>query len=152
MDFLIQFLSGYVQDENHLRLVFIALVAAAIFVLGLASTVLVLGLSDPLRRRLDALIGESPQAARRPGALGETLEPVAKYILPRQEHERARNRDRLVYAGYRSPDALTTFYAVKTLLGLGLPLVALMVEFTWFPTLTTTRMAFSTLRSPGSSA
>ena len=139
MDYILELLGNYFQDEAQRRLVFLALTAASIFVFGLALAMLVAGLTDPVRRRL-AHIVEPHHAA---GVHEETtqdkiahlIEPASKFVLPRKEWERSHISAKLVHAGFRHPNALMTFYGIKILLAISLPLITLF--FTrFFPELT----------------
>ena len=70
------------------------------------------------------------------------INPVARYILPQDGEERTRIANNLIHAGYRSEKALPYFYALKTLLALGLPLVVFLAT-RWFPFSTLNTLAFS---------
>lgn len=107
--------------ETSLAVVFIILSAAAVFVfcLGLASTAI--NVTSPLRRRL-AQVGQQDMPATSLAAnIAEFIRPYARHLLPRKDAERSRVARALVHAGYRSPNAMPVFYAVKALLLVVLP-------------------------------
>lgn len=60
------------------------------------------------------------------------LGPVASYVLPQKEMERENMTRKLIRAGFRSPQAIQVFYAIKSLLILVLPMLVLM-SWRWFP-------------------
>jgi len=130
MDYLLDLLSSYFQDEAQRRVVFLILTAAAIFAFGLAISMLVTSLSDPVRRRLAHIVephhSDVVHEDTTQDKLAHFIEPVTKYVLPKQEWERSHISAKLVHAGFRHPNALTTFYAIKTLLALAFPIVILL--------------------------
>ena len=103
-----------------------------IVVLGTAACLLVYGIStlvsgstDPVRKRLVAATAVESAPTRTPLDLGKLVEPVARYVLPQKTEEQASTRLSLVQAGFRAPEALRNFYALKALLALALPLIVL---------------------------
>ncbi len=88
---------------------------------GLAALLLFWGVAavigrrlDPARRRLRQIAGAGDEPAG--DGLGQilsgVLQPVERFVLP-QGAEREGTRQRLLFAGYRSPSAVATFYATK---------------------------------------
>jgi tight adherence protein C len=69
---------------------------------------------DPARRRLDqiAMSGGAAPAANLGQRIARALRPIERYVLP-QGAEREGTQQRLQYAGYRAPSAVSTFYGVK---------------------------------------
>lgn len=110
-------------------LTFVLLIGAAVFAFTLGMTALVLAVSSPLRRRLARLTQddatETPPLAAR---LADLFRPYARYILPRKEGELSKVRRMLVHAGYRSSNAVSVFYGIKSLLLIGLPLLILLIS------------------------
>lgn len=138
MDFLIDMLRPYSSDPETLRMILVAGVAAAVIVFGLGVSYLFLGASDPVRRRVAEIntdsLDESTLTTRKRVSIETMIGPVAEYILPKEEIERSRVTQKLVFAGHRQPNALQTFYAIKTVLCIALPtLVVLASQF--FPAL-----------------
>ena len=126
MEAFFDLLNSYSHDEVVLRRILVALSAATIFILGLGLTGLVMNLTDPLRRRM-GLGGDTRQVKDRLLIRVSTaLGPVASYILPREELERNKMTRQLVRAGFRSPQALQVFYAIKSLMIFALPMAVLM--------------------------
>lgn len=88
---------------------------------GLAALMLFWGLAavigrrlDPARRRLQqiARAGDEPPGDGVGQILSGVLQPVERFVLP-QGAEREGTRQRLLFAGYRSPSAVATFYGMK---------------------------------------
>lgn len=137
MEGLIQILQNTFDDPQTLRLVIVGLVGGTFIIFGLGVGLLVLGAVDPIRRRI-VKDGSRPAVER-----GRTLVwinsavgPVAKYIVPSNEIEKNKMVEKLVHAGYRSPNALQNFYAMKIVLAIVLPCIFLFAS-QWLPELTT---------------
>jgi tight adherence protein C len=112
-------------DAASVQLIVMALAGLTVTVLALGIAFISLGVADPMRRRLTHFHGsEKLEGGRRVFSIDTMLGPVTQYVLPSEELERSRVIAKLSYAGYRSPNALQTFYAIKALLAVGLPLAA----------------------------
>lgn len=123
MEALIDLLRGFVADETALRRAVMVVVSATIFVFGLGVSVLVIALTNPVRRRLGFLAEKQQQPGRLAVRVATAIGPVAAFVLPKEELERNKVQRDLVRAGIRSPQALQVFYAIKTLLAIILPVV-----------------------------
>jgi tight adherence protein C len=135
METLFALLDSYWSDEVIIRRVLVGLSAATIFILGLGLSVLVLNLTDPVRRRLRVADGrpDDPSSKDRITIFMNTaLGPVASYVLPQKDDERDGMKEKLIRAGYRSPQALQVFYVTKSLLVVALPMLV-MLAWRWFP-------------------
>jgi len=125
---------------------FVLLTGGTVFCLGFAIAGVFIRKSDPLKRRLSAAAQRDTSSAtesRKPKRdLTGMIDPVARYILPQDGEERTRIANNLIHAGYRSEKALPYFYALKTLLALGLPLVVFLAT-RWLPFSTLNTLAFS---------
>jgi tight adherence protein C len=134
---LFALLERWIDDPETLRTVVIVMVAGTFVVFGLGLGMLTLGATDPIRRRLG---GNRPELKSEKGRtlvwINTMLGPVSTYVLPQSEIERSRVSERLVHAGFRGPNALQSFYAIKIVLAVTLPAIVLLVT-RWFPNLTT---------------
>ena len=139
MEYILGLLSNYFQDEGQRRLVFLVLTATSIFIFGLALSMLATSLMDPVRRRLANMVEPHHTSAGHEGTaqdkIAHFIGPVAKFVLPKKEWERSHVSAKLVHAGFRHHNALTTFYALKTLLAIVLPVGAMFVVMNYFPEL-----------------
>lgn len=118
MDRLLLLLNEHSQDPTMMRFGLTATVALGVFlfVMGIAYVLFVT--FSPARARLRRVVGESSTKGTSAIArFGNRLEPWAPYILPKKEWERTKTDAQLVHAGFRSRQALTIFYALKTFLG-----------------------------------
>lgn len=125
MDYVFAFLGRLIHDQHTLSMAFIAATGAAVFALGLAVLLILSTLLDPMRARIRALSGGRQQTVPSAASLARQLDPLAQYILPRKIKERSEVEQKLIHAGYRSPNALMVLYSLKTLFAIGLPAAAL---------------------------
>jgi len=118
----VQTFIGHTSTDSWL---FIALAAAAAFALSMGVSALVVGVSDPIRRRLGRLSeGAAPDSFGE--ILSQVMRPLATVLIPRQDWARKRVGRLLVHAGYRSPTALTLFYGVKAIAIVLFPVIVLL--------------------------
>jgi tight adherence protein C len=148
MDQLFTLLASLLEDERLLGFAFMGLIGAAVFAVCLAGMLLVGGLSDPVRQRLKEMGAGKGAVRSQQARLAELVEPVSAYVLPSKEEERSKIRDKLIQSGFRTSAALTVFYAVKTLLALLLPMLAMGV-LALVPGTETSRLIISALLASG---
>ncbi|MBY4675742.1 type II secretion system F family protein [Marinobacterium arenosum] len=122
MDVLLQMISEQLGNERYAHMIFVSLSAAAALIFGLSLTFLISSLSEPFRQRLHALTNnKSGQKENQPsGDILSSIDPLTKHFVPTKKSVLTQVRLRLLNAGYRSPHALKNFYALKTLLTVGL--------------------------------
>lgn len=137
MEFLSQIqimLNELIDNPQLAQMSFMLMLGAAAFTLMLAVTLVVMGLTNPIRRRVQALetqtagagvavdkgeSGKPADVARQlAGTMGHRLMPADKAV-------RSRVQTQLRHAGIYSPGALNTFYGAKLGLTLLLPTVAM---------------------------
>jgi tight adherence protein C len=135
MDSLIAMLQTFTDDPETLRLLVVAVAAGTFVVFGLGVGFLALGLTDPIRRRVNKHVpGPQTDRGRTLVWINTALGPVAKYVLPQNEIERTRVTQKLVHAGFRGPSAVQNLYAMKIVLAIVLPAVVLLAA-QWLPDL-----------------
>jgi tight adherence protein C len=137
MEGLVTLLQQLIDDPQTLRIAVVALVAGTFVVLGLGLGLLVLGATDPIRQRLGK---GTPQPQVQKGRtlvwINSALGPIAKYVLPQSEIERTRVTEKLVHAGFRSPNAVQSYYSIKIVLAVLFPATFLLIS-QWLPSLST---------------
>ena len=150
MERLIALLDVLITDRETLRVAVIFVVSVTFIVFGLGIGYLFLGAADPVRRRL-----RQPKQVTTASEKGRTLVfintmmgPVSRYILPQKEIERSKISAQLVHAGFRSPTAIQTFYAIKIVAAILLPTLVLF-SARWFPELSAGRELFFVLVASG---
>lgn len=136
MDYLIGTLDTVLKDRQLAQLVFVVLMAAAVFCLALAGMFLLSTLFNPVRHRLQNVVVPATGEVSRQGVLTPMIKSLSPFVVPKKEADRSRTRGRLIHAGFRKDNALASFYAIKTLLIVGLPL-AVFFGLRWVPGLNT---------------
>ncbi len=126
MDNAIAFLDSLVPDPEHQRLLIVGVtgVIALLFVIGVVQ--LVSMLTDPARRRLDALAPER-EDGKTSEAFVSWVHRAAHWVLPKKSAERESIQRQLTHAGFRSANAVAVFYGVKTCLAAVLVVISLSV-------------------------
>lgn len=130
METLVELINQQIGNEAYARYVVIGLVAAAALAFGLSLTVLVNGLAAPFRHRVKALTGSHEvkgQTGDSRSNVLSSLDPVTKHLLPGKDWDKSKLHAQLVHAGFRAPNAMSSLYALKVLLCLGLLFIAWMV-------------------------
>ena len=149
MNSLTTLFDGWLANPDSLRILFIVLLGGAILALGLGLSYVLLGSTDPVRRRLATSNGlASPGEGRLLLTVQTLVGPVSEWVLPKSEVERSKITKHLTYAGFRSPIALQVFYCIKAGLILGLPAIVL-VAVQWFPELPTSKVLLFTAMAAG---
>lgn len=148
MEDLLVFLSSIINSQARVRLVFVSLVTLAVFGFGIAIALVLVGASDPLRRRLVRLTGSDAGGTGVGARLARSLQPVSEYVLPTAEKERSHIQSQLMHAGYRASNAMSIFYATKTVLAISLP-AAVLLAAPLFPTIATRQVLFFAVMAAG---
>lgn len=144
MDYLIILLQDALQDERLVRLAFVAMMTLAFFGIGIAITLIVAGASSPIKRRLQLRHAPESRTGKAADSLARSMEPISHYVLPSDEKEQSRVRAQLVHAGYRAQNALSVYYGVKFITGIGLPILVLFLA-PLFPSASTSTIALCTM-------
>lgn len=144
MDSLFQFFQALTSGTSAQRLLFLVGIGATAFLLVLGLSLLTVAAADPVRRRLAAMTTVPRQRGKLAGKVLQVIEPVSRFVLPRREEERGRIVHQLEYAGFRSPNALALFYALKTGLALAL-LLCVLGATQWLPRMSSTSLLFLAL-------
>ncbi len=117
--------------ENRLVLILIIAVAAFMFARGLLAVLS--WAANPARRRLGAVGTVAAEATRDWGSVvTAAVQPFARYVMPSSNKEFGSMQDRLIKAGFQSPDAVAVFYGLKTVLAV-LFFAAYMFASSWLP-------------------
>ncbi|WP_434603230.1 type II secretion system F family protein [Pseudomonas sp. Z4-7] len=131
MDFLLGLFSRFTGSEELARLLFIAVIGLSTVLAAVAVSLLLLGLQDPVQRRL-ALIKRgyagSTAGQEAPGNLQLLLERVGQRFASADPTQVSATQMLLTHAGYRSASAVQMYWAVRLILPLlmiGLALVLL---------------------------
>lgn len=141
MEAALEFLRGLLGSGAGSSMVFVGLAAVTVFVFSLGVSALVMGLADPMRRRLDRLADTHREDTSRAQTIAAILQPLAAYVLPKKDWDRSQVSRQLVHAGFRAPGAVTVYYATRALLLILLP-VSVLLASRWLPEVPTAKIMF----------
>lgn len=136
MEAIISLFESYLSDEVILRRTVVIVVAVIIFILGIGLSVIFLGVTNPIRRRLHMINETEENKGALSLRIATAVGPIASFILPKEDLERDKVKRDLYRAGFHSPQALQVFYALKAVLTVGFALIALVVS-RFLPSVTT---------------
>lgn len=117
MDYLLSLLNSAVGDPQLARLLFVVAVALSAVLALVTVALLVIGLQDPVQRRLGVLKRAHAlggQAA--PSSLQLMLEQVGERFAGNTDWQKSPTRLLLVHAGFRQPSAAQAYWAARLLL------------------------------------
>jgi len=130
MDFLLGLFSRFTGNEELARLLFVTVIGVSTVLAAGAVMLMMLGLQDPVQRRL-ALIkrGYAGSAAGQeaPGNLQLLLERVGQRFASADTAQTSATQTLLTHAGYRSASAVQMYWAVRLMLPLVMIGVALLL-------------------------
>ncbi|WP_260963297.1 type II secretion system F family protein [Pseudomonas citri] len=131
MDYLLGLFSRFTGNEEAARLMFTAVVGLSAMLAVVAVLMLVLGLQDPVQRRL-ALIkrghsGHGAAAQEMPGNLQLLLERVGQRFASSDLARTSATQTLLTHAGYRSVSAVQVYWAVRLMVPLMLLAIAVLL-------------------------
>ncbi|ALI09008.1 MULTISPECIES: type II secretion system F family protein [Pseudomonas] len=130
MDFLLGLLSRLTGNEELARLLFIAAIGLSTVLAAVALLLLMLGLQDPVQRRL-ALIKRgyagSTVGQEAPSNLQLLLERIGQRFASTDQAHTSATQTLLTHAGYRSASAVQMYWAVRLMLPLLLVGIALLL-------------------------
>ena len=124
MEYLIQFIDSLWQNSNFTRTAILGIIAITVVLMTISLSLIVVGVMNPIRRRLSSIANEKANERETKGSFKKMAESAQPLTLPKKQETRQTQLD-LIRAGYRSPSALSTFYAIKLLLALLLPGIVL---------------------------
>jgi tight adherence protein C len=128
MDAILNTVQGFLGQGSAATSIFIVLAAGAAFALAMGVSAFVMGVFDPLRKRLSKVGSDDSEIATLADRMSEGLRPLANLIGPKKERERKRVGRLLMHAGYRSQNAHTLYFGVKALTILLLPCAVLLAS------------------------
>ncbi|AEA70489.1 MULTISPECIES: type II secretion system F family protein [Pseudomonas] len=130
MDFLLGLLSRFTGNEELARLLFVTVVGVSTVLAVVALMLLMLGLQDPVQRRL-ALIKRgyagNTVGQEAPSNLQLLLERVGQRFASTDQAHTSATQTLLTHAGYRSASAVQMYWAVRLMLPLLMVGVALLL-------------------------
>lgn len=122
MNAITQSLGQLTGNGSVSGLIFVVLVACAVFALSMGVIAVVAGILSPVRRRVGTLAnGGIASSGSLADSIGSNLRPLATLFRPKAAKSKLRIEQLMLHAGYRSPNAANIYYGVKSLLILLLP-------------------------------
>ena len=149
MEYLFQFFSTLAGDPERARWLVAITIGLAVALFGLSIFVLISGIFDPFRRRMHAVAGSETGVG--PSAsvdLMQTFKPLTQYLVPTNEAELSGMRAKMVQAGFRSPNSVTNFYAIKFIFIIACPALVVAAA-TLFPRFSTAQVMYAAMFASG---
>ncbi len=129
MDYLLSLLDSVVGNPELARVLFVSAVGLSAVLALVTVVLLVVGLQNPVQRRLNVLKRSHASVGRAaPSSLQLMLEQVGERFAGNQDWHNSPTRTLLVHAGYRQPSAAQAYWAARLVLMLvlvGIAVVAL---------------------------
>ena len=123
---------------------FVALVGITILVFSLGVSFVIMGATNPIRRRVHQIFDEEEDDNvddRVLVTIKTMVGTISHWVMPDAENELNAIAKKLSYAGHRSPNAVQTYYGIKSLLIISLPLGVLFAS-RWLPEQSTFELLF----------
>ncbi|MBC9250487.1 type II secretion system protein [Pseudomonas alcaligenes] len=130
MDYLLGLINRLVGNAEVARVLFVGGIALSAVLLAITLALLLMGLQDPLQRRLSLIKrshGNESSSYGAPSNLQLLLEQVGQRFVGSEQKPSSPTRLLLTHAGFRSGAAVQVYWAVRLLLPLLLGFVALLV-------------------------
>ena len=146
MEYLMEIAIRIMGEKENARVLLAAVfgVALVLFMTGLFF--IFSGMKKPMRKRLDS-IGEATKkgiSKKESSAIAKAVEPMQSLVLPGKAEEKSKMEAKLLQAGYRSNNAVATFYGTKLILALVFGGIALLIA-TLFPKFSVMEVVYGVL-------
>lgn len=153
MDQITSTLNALLANFQDQQTAFVIFVAVTIFIFSLGLSFVFMGATNPIRRRLDRFFDEDEAEneitdGRILVKIRTMMGTISHWVMPNAEDELNETTKKLSYAGHRGPNALQTYYGIKALLTIGLP-ICVLVASRWLPEQTTFELMFYGLAAAG---
>lgn len=150
MDYIITLINGYVTDDEHARWLFLAFAFLSAVTLTICIGIILINLFNPLKRQLHNITKGNHVEKKTIDSkqFDKALESLEKYVTPKSATEKYTTKQLLMHAGYENESAITTFYAIKTILAI-VALFGSLIASRFIPELTTEDVIIYTLIAIG---
>ncbi len=146
MEYLMEIATRIMGEKENARLLLAAVFGFALVLFMTSIFFIFSGMKNPTRKRLDS-IGESTKksiAKNESSAIAKAVEPVQSLVLPGKAAEKSKMEAKLLQAGYRSNNAVATFYGTKLILALVFGGLTLLIA-TLFPKFSVMEVVYGVL-------
>ena len=145
MEQIMEMANALIADFADEQGAIVAFVAITIFVFSLGVSFVIMGATNPIRRRVHQIADDDSgddDADRRVLVTIQTMMgSISHWVMPDAEGERNAIAKKLSYAGHRAPSALQTYYGIKAFLVIALPVVVFFAS-RWLPEQSTFELFF----------
>ena len=153
MDQLTSTLNALLANFQDQQTAFVIFVGVTIFAFSLGVSFIFMGATSPIRRRLNHFMDDDDSDneeldGRVLVKIRTMMGTISHWVMPNADEELNETTKQLSYAGHRGPNALQTYYGIKALLTISLPVVVL-VASRWLPEQTTYELMFYGLAAAG---
>jgi len=149
MEALLTDITAWFAATENQQTIFMLMVGASIAVMALGLSAVFLGSTDPVRKRFGTEVAnraeeDASESGHRMVDIPTLIGPVSQWLIPSSAVERNDTTKKLTYAGFRSPNALETYYGIKAIFIIALPAIALFA-LQWFPDVSSRSVALIAL-------
>lgn len=152
MDYFLTLLNSAVGNPELARLLFVAAVVICAVMVVVTLGLLVMGLTDPVQRRLRAIKGhQNPNVHNAPGGLAMLLAQVGERLVDTEDVEPeklSQTRQLLIHAGYRQPSAVQAYWALRMFMILTFGCAAMLI-LPFLPSMSISRSAMVVVIAAG---
>lgn len=139
MESIITAATTWFTDPANQQILFLLMVGGTIAVFAMGISAVFVNATDPVKKRIGIELSgrqeeDDSEVGRRRVDIPSLVGPVSHWLIPSSDIERSETVRQLAYAGFRSPNAAETYYGIKAILLIALPVIALLVT-QWFPEL-----------------
>jgi tight adherence protein C len=127
MDFLMQLLSGLMENQQGSQWGVILMLSGAVFIFALALMLLFNDFFDPVRSRLKRELNTDAISMVEANDISDKLRKYNNVFVPTDKPLLQRTTARLHYGGFHGRNSLMHYYAIRMLLMISLPLLVLII-------------------------
>lgn len=136
MEQIISMVNALLASFENQQLAFVIFVSVTFFVFSLGLSFIVMGATNPIRRRVDEFFHEEEENEEIDGRILVKIKTLmgtmSHWVMPKADDELNSTARKLSYAGHRGPNAVQTFFGIKALLTIAFPLCVL-IGSRWLP-------------------
>lgn len=128
MESLTELVTQLLGPSPNNDLIGMAFVAGILLMLALVILALLPSGENAKARRLRGIKGESFDKSSDPGGdrVAATMRGLSPIVMPKNDEETSKIKAKLIHAGYRKPNAILNFFAIKAGCALALPALVLL--------------------------
>jgi tight adherence protein C len=150
MEVITTAVSTWVTHPDNQQFLFLLMVGGSIAIFAMGISAVFVGNSSPVKKRMGVELknrqaeNASETIGRRMVDIPTLIGPVTQWLIPSSDIDKNETTKQLTYAGFRAPNALETYYGIKAILTIILPVVTLFT-LRWFPDITTRTVLLAAL-------